>query len=234
MRRTTPARSTRPSPWRSRAVRLTLALAGSAFLCVGAFAAAEIGARPGVSGDDLLRKTIRTQRVAQGLPATQETKPEAKPGADAEPIDTSTREGILAEATRIEGQLTRAVTHVEQLRVGAYHDKNLIRMNFLTTKLDDMKQIMSILTPAFVELRKPDQDLFVMRSKLTMIRQGAERLREAAAAAENSLNDDSPDVMGDIGSSNAQTNPNSGDTDPTLPPGATFVNERPAPASNFQ
>jgi hypothetical protein len=235
MRRTTPARSTRVSPWRSRAVRLTLALAGTGFLLVGAIAVAEIGARPGPSGDTLLRKTIRRQRVAQGLPAvTQETKSEAKPEASSEPIDTSTREGILAEATRIEGQLNRAVTHVEQLRVGAYHDKNLIRMNFLTTKLDDMKQIMGILTPAFVELRRPGQDLFVMRAKLTMIRQGAERLREAAASAENSLNDDSPDSLGDIGASNAQTNPNAGETDPTLPPGATFVNERPAEASRFQ
>ncbi len=222
---------TRSKPWRSRAVLLTLALAGTALMT--AFAAAEMGARPSTSSDALLRKTIRQQRVAQGLPAAPpETKPEASSGS--EPIDTSTREGILAEATRIEGQMNRSVTHVEQLRVVAYHDKNLIRMNFLTTKLDDMKQVLSILTPAFVEIRVPEQDLFVMRAKLVMIRQGAERLREAAAAAENSLNDDSPDTLGDLGSSNAQTSPNSGETDPTAPASPTFVNERPAEASRFQ
>ncbi|MDB4981921.1 MAG: hypothetical protein JWM82_2673 [Myxococcales bacterium] len=222
---------TRTKPWRSRAVRLTLALAGTALMT--AFAAAEMGARPTTSTEALLRKTIRQQRVAQGLPAAApETKPEAGPGGEA--LDTSTREGILAEAARIEAQINRSVTHIEQLRVVAYHDKNLIRMNFLTSKLDEMKQVMSILTPAFADIRVPGQDLFVMRAKLVMIRQGAERLRETAAAAESSLNDDSPDTMGDIGSSNAQTSPNAGETDPTLPPGPTFVNERPAPASTFQ
>jgi hypothetical protein len=197
-----------------------------------AIAAAELGARPGGSGEDLLRKTIRMQRVAQGLPAKPEASPwGASPSGES---DVSRREGILAEATRLESQMNRSLTHVEQLRVLAYHDKNLIRMNFLTTKIDDMQQIMTIVTPALAEIRKPGQDLFVMRAKLTMIRQGAERMREAAAAAESSLNDDSPDIFGDIGSSNAHTSPSSGETDPTSPPSTTVDLERPGQASRYQ
>ena len=233
MRRTTFGRATRNTPWRSRAVPLALALTGT--LLMGAIAVAEIGARPGASSAELLGKTIRMQRVAQGLPAEgAPSKSESTPPTEA---DLSTREGILAEATRIEGQMSRALTHVEQMRVVAYHDKNLIRMNFLTTKLDDMKQVMSILTPAFAELRQPGQDLFVMRAKLTMIRQGAERLRESAAAAENSLNDDSPDTLGELGSSNSTTSPSSSETDPTLPAAPTTpveVSDRPGEASPFR
>jgi hypothetical protein len=230
MRRTTPASSNRNSPWRSRIVRLALALAATAFTT--AMAAAEIGARPGLQhGDDLLAKVIRRQRVAQGLPANAPAT--TTPAAP----DPDSREGILAEAAKIEAQMNQDLSHIQQLQVVAYLEKNLIRMNFLAAKIEDMKQVMAVTSAALADLRQPGADVFVMRAKLTTLRQGAERVKSSATEAESKMNDDSPDSL-DIGASNAEGSPSKSDTDPTDPPSATSdfnpALDRPSEASPFQ
>jgi hypothetical protein len=233
MRRTTHARTSRKHAWRSRSI-IALAITGTVFM--GAIAAAEIGARPGFRGDDALLKTIRAQRVAQGVPAQPPAAP--VPTESTAGSEEQQRAAILAEAAQLEAQMNKAIAHVDTLRIEAYHEKNLLRMNFLKTKLDDMKAVATVLTPILAEIREPGQDLFVMRAKLSQVRQGVEQVRESAAAAESQQGEDSPDVLS-IGSSNAEGQGSSqGDTDPTGPPSPTSdftpINERPGEASPFK
>ena len=157
--------------------------------------------------------------------------PQPAPGPQS---DATARDKILGEAATLEADMNRMVMITEKLRVNAYKAKDIIRLNTITGKLDDMKSIMMIANPAFKVLRQPAQDLFVMRAKLNMIRQGWERMKEALAAAEAAEGDSVDSIAAALGPSNAETNPSTGSTDPTAPPSPTADFERPGQASPYK
>lgn len=209
--------------WRVRAVQLALALAGTGLMT--AIAAAAIGANQGAQGDGAMAATILAQRISEGVAVRPAPGPQS---------DATTRDKILGEAAMLEADMNRMVTITEKLRVDAYKAKDIIRLNTISGKLDDMKSIMTIATPAFKVLRQPGQDIFVMRSKLNMIRQGWERMKEALAAAQAAEGDSVDSIAAALGPSNAETNPSTGSTDPTAPPSPTADFERPGQASPYK
>jgi hypothetical protein len=216
----------RKNPWRVRAVQLALTLAG---VGLTAIAAAAIGVSTKAESDGAMTAAILAQRISDGQPAASQ----AMPSPSTPPNETATRDQILQEATTYETEMNQSVTHADQLRLQAYHDKDLIRMNFIASKLADMRQIMQIAQSSFVSIRQPGQDLFVMRAKLSTIRQGWERIKEELGEAETAESD-SLDSVAAVGSANAETNPSNGVTDPTLPPGPSLETERPSAASPYR
>jgi hypothetical protein len=224
-----PIRTSKPwrkTPWRVRAVQLALALAG---VGLTAIAAAAIGVSTKAESDGAMTAAILAQQIAEGQPAPSQ----AMPSPSTPPNEAATREQILQQATTYEAEMKQSVEHADQLRLQAYHDKDLIRMNFIASKLIDMRQILQIAQPSFVSIRKEGQDLFVMRAKLSTIRQGWERIKEELAAAETSESD-SADQVTAVGSANAETNPSNGVTDPTAPAGPSVEVERPSAASPYR
>jgi hypothetical protein len=216
----------RKTPWRVRAVQLALALAG---VGLTAIAAAAIGVSTKTESDGAMTAAILAQRISEGeAPPSQ-----GMPSPSTPPNEAATREQILQEAATYETEMNQSVAHADQLRLQAYHDKDLIRMNFIASKLADMRQVMQIAQSSFVSIRKEGQDLFVMRAKLSTIRQGWERIKEELAAAELAESD-SLDSVTDVGSANAETNPSNGVTDPTAIPGPSIEIERPSAASPYR
>lgn len=223
MRQNGSKRHKQTSTWRVRAVQLALALAGTGIMT--AIAAAAIGANQGAQSDGAMAATIMAQRISEGVAVRPTPAPQG---------DATTRDKILGEAAMLEADMNHMVMITEKLRVDAYKAKDIIRLNTVTGKLDDMKSIMMIAAPAFKVLRQPGQDLFVMRSKLNMIRQGWERMKEAMAAAEAAEGDSVDSIAAALGPANAETNPSTGSTDPTSPPSPTADFERPGQASPYK
>jgi hypothetical protein len=223
MRSIRPSKPWRKNPWRVRAVQLALALAG---VGLTAIAAAAIGVSTKAESDGAMAAAILAQQISEGQAAPL-------PSPSTPPNEAATREQIVQEATTYETEMNQSVAHTDQLRLQAYHDKDLIRMNFIASKLADMRQIMQIAKPAFVSIRQPGQDLFVMRAKLSTIRQGWDRIKEELAAAETSESD-SADSVSAVGAANAEANPSDGVTDPTSPPAPSADFERPSAASPYR
>jgi hypothetical protein len=210
------------SKWRVRATQLALTLAGTALMT--AIAAAAIGGKAGPASGDAMTAAIVAQQVASGV---------APKGFAAPPDESLTREQILTEAATIEVKMSAALDHTEQLRVAARKARDLIRLSVITLKQGDMKQIMAIARPIFASIRNPGLDLFVMRAKLSTLRQGLEAMKQAEADAENAEGGDLMLVEG-LFPLPADTGQDRGEPDPTLPPNPTIDNptpERPQSAS---
>jgi len=241
--------------WRVRAVQLALAL-GAMGLVTAATAA--IGSKR-VGGDGGMAQLILAQQIAQGTPpASSATAPPAPGGAQpaaqagtppasgsgAPPMEglkdtPAARAAILTEAAAIEKSMNDAIAHTEKLRTAAYAAKDIIRLNTITAKLDEMRQILAIAQPAFDAIREPGQDIFVMKAKLSTIQQGNDRMKEDEATAE-AAEGDSVDTVTASGIENATSGPNAGGADPTLPgnptdnPGLVSMVDRPGQASPYK
>lgn len=232
--------------WRVRAVALALALGATGLMT--AFAVAGIGAKH-VAGDGGMAQLVLAQKIAQGTPPAPATTPPTAsanapvnipapepPTAQGLEDTAAARDKILTEATQIEEEMKQAIQHTDKLRINAYNAKDIIRLNTVTSKLEEMRQIMAIAKPAFAAIREPGQDIFVMRAKLSTIRQGKDRMQEDEAAAE-AAEGDSVDSVTAAGAENAGTNPNSGGTNPTLPANPTSettIPNRPGQASPYR
>jgi hypothetical protein len=230
--------------FRVRAVQLALTLAATGLMT--AIAAAAIGTQQAPAGDGAMAALVMAQKIAAGtLPATgtappspaSTTPPKAGSGwntpmsPEKEAIE---RRNILAEATALETQMKVTIDHTDKLRIAAYNAKDIVRLNTITNKLDEMKQIMAIAAPAFAAIREPGQDLFVMRSKMATLRQGWDQMKEALAQAE-SAEGDSVDFVSSIGAEPGQTNPSASSTDPAAAGTPTADGfDRPAQASTFK
>jgi hypothetical protein len=215
--------SSRNSIWRTGAVRLALALSGTALMT--AIAWAEIGGGASANVDGVMKKAIARQRVAAGQGVQL---------AANEKNTTMTRDQILAAADSYDSDIKQAIMHADELRLQAYRSKDLIRMNYIASKLDDMREIQAIAEPALASIRQPNQELFTMLAKLNTIRQGWERVKQASADVEAAASDTGDPTMDAFAAVNAQTNPSDGVTDPTGPGAPTNEVERPVPASAFR
>jgi hypothetical protein len=212
------------SKWRVRAAQLALTLAGLGAMT--AISVAAIGTGPQASGD-AMTAVILAQQVASGIAPKAFTPP---------PDEATTREQMLEEAAAIEVKMKRSIDHVEQLRATAYKSRDLIRLNTIVIKQTDMRQIMAIATPIFGSIQQPGLDIFVVRAKLSTLRQGLEAMKKAEADAESAEGGDLM-FVNSVLPLPAETGNNQGETDPTLPPNPTFDNvipERPAQASPYQ
>lgn len=204
-------------------MRLALVLAGTALTT--AIAWAEIGGNAGAASDSVMRKAIARQRVSDGQLGKL---------AAAEKNTSMTRDQILAAADSYESDIKQMIMHADGLRLAAYRAKDLIRMNYIASKLDDMREIQAIAEPALASIRQPNQELFTMLAKLNTIRQGWERVKQASADVEAAASDTGDPTMDAFAAVNAQTNPSDGVTDPTGPGAPTNEVERPVPASAFR
>jgi hypothetical protein len=222
-------RSTRA--WRNGVIALALAGTGlgTAFATVG------IGNSPAPDAERALMQTIVRQRVAQGLPA-QPPPASGTPGQQPPAQRALTRESILAEVDAFEGEMKELIDTVDDMKKKAYAAKDIIRLNYLTTKLEEMKNVQAQVAPVIASIRQPGLELFVMQAKLNTIRMGLDQLRKQASEA-SAAQGDGMDIISaaDLQNTGVGSKDNDGIAD--LPPPGTpsptdFV--RPANASPYR
>jgi hypothetical protein len=216
MRRKDPGRHSRNILWRGRAVRF--ALVSTAL--VTAIAAAQMSSKP---DDGAMGQTITQQKVAagEGVPPTvRRDKP-------------LTTDQMLAAASSYEVDMRQAVAHGDASRVSAYRSKDIIRMTCVDDKVGQMKTVLSIAEPRFRSIKATNGDELSLRSHFSTIREGWERIKQLDAEIENCMGDSLDAVA--VGLINEEgSGPNASVTDPTQPPAATFVLDRPGQASPYQ
>jgi hypothetical protein len=214
---------------------LALALAGTGLGT--AFATVGIGKAPAPDAERAVVRTIIRQRVAQGEPAQPPaaTGPAVQAPGKAEPA--MTRDTILAAVDSYESEMKATLKEVEGLKKRAYDSKDIIRYNFLSTKLDEMKILEATVQPVIDSIRLPGVELFVMQAKLSTIRQGVEQMRKAAADAASATGDGMDTGISALDPSAAGRTDNSGEADlpPLGTPSATEgTSVRPAHASPYR
>ena len=125
MREKSLTRHARVRAWRNGAIALALAGTGlgTAFATVGMSKGSQQDA------EHVLAKTIARQRIAAGLPATPPPAPAQQP---AQPQITADQ--ILAAVASYETEMKDLISQVEDLKKKAYASKDIIRLNFLTSK----------------------------------------------------------------------------------------------------
>lgn len=229
MRQNRLKRHSRARAWRNGAIALALAGTGlgTAFATVG------IGNSPAPDAERALVQTIVRQRVAQGLPAQP---PSASGTPSQKPQQAVTRESILAEVDAFEGEMKELISQVDDMKKKAYVAKDIIRLNYLTTKLEEMKNVETQVAPVIASIRQPGLELFVMQSKLNTIRMGLDQLRKQASEAA-AAQGDGMDIISaaDLQNTGVGNRDNDGIADlppPGSPTPTDFV--RPANASPYR
>jgi hypothetical protein len=232
MRQNRLKRHSRARAWRNGVIALALAGTGlgTAFATVG------IGNAPAPEAERALKQTIVRQRIAQGLPA-QPPPAGTAPDLTQPPASKAvTRESILAEVDTFESEMKELINQVDDMKKKAYAAKDIIRLNFLTTKFEEMKLIETTVAPVIASIRQPGLELFVMQAKLSTIRQGLDQLRQAAAQAAASLGD-GMDIVSAADPSTTGVGAKDNDGIADLPgPGSPSPTDffRPAPASPYR
>ena len=168
---------------------------------------------------------IVAQQIADGQGARRPGPGEDKP--------LTTRMQILAAAAKLEVDMRQAVAHGDASRVSAYRSKDIIRMTCVDDKVGQMKTVLSIAEPRFRSIKVTSGDELSLRSHFSTIREGWERIKQLDAEIENCMGDSLDAVA--VGLINEEgSGPNASVTDPTQPPSATFVLDRPGQASPYQ
>jgi hypothetical protein len=153
-----------------------------------------------------MSRAITHQRVAAADPP---------PAAGGRNDKAMTADEMLAAADKFEREMKRTFEHAETLRVNARRTRDIIRMTCVEDRYGQIRQIWIIAKPRFETIKSLRDDEFPMRAQFTIIREGADRLRQLADEIENCTGDslDSP-AAGLV--DEAGQNPGS-IVDPTLP-----------------
>ncbi|HVZ73849.1 MAG TPA: hypothetical protein VHJ20_15825 [Polyangia bacterium] len=244
--RTNRSRRTRKL-WRNGAIGIVLLGTG----LMTAMAVAEIGGgRSTPTPERALQSAIARQRVATAQPAatpaaptpaapsTTPGAPTTSPGGPPTGGDMDPKAKILAEVARLEAEMNNTIDHTEASKKAAYEAHDIIRMNYVTGKLSEMKNLKSTIQPVIDSIRDPSLSLFDMQAKLTIIREGVQQIRDASAAAEAAEGDTAAMAAG-IDSINESPGGTNTANDPSEPPPAPTLDnttgvDRPGEASPYQ
>jgi hypothetical protein len=196
---------------------MTIALTGLA----GGVYAADLATAPPTSD---LGQTIVQQRVSEGQLVKAGQAGRGQVGA-------YNADQMLDLAQTYDKEMRAAVDHAEDVRILAYHSRDIIRMTCIDDKLSQIKTVINIAQPRFLTLRTFKTAELVMREQFSIINQAHERVGELTAQIDSCLGDGLNAVtMGQIQEETPDENVN----DPTRPPSPNVDVERPPEASPYQ
>jgi hypothetical protein len=204
-------------PMRGRILKLTIALTG---LCGGVYAA-DLATAPDAPD---LGHTIVQQEVSEGqlVKAGQAGRLQ---------IGAYSADQMLDLAQTYDKEMRAAVEHAEDVRILAYHSRDIIRMTCIDDKLSQIKTVINIAQPRFLTLRTFKTAELVMREQFSIINQAHERIAELTAQVDSCLGDNLDAVM--IGKIQEEEQPGDNINDPTRPASPTVDVERPPEASPY-
>jgi len=209
MRRKRPLRRS----WIARGVIATLALAG------GVYAADKVTApEPADVGS-----VINAQRIKQGVPV--------KAGEDLEhQTQMLTTDQMVELATRYDKDMRSALEHAEGVRIGAYRQRDIIRMSCIDDKLVQMKDVIRVSEPRVASVARKANEELVLRQHFLVVQMARKRVDELAADVEACMGEGLDAITAGRIRDEA---PSDAIIDPTRPPTPWFETERPPEASPY-
>jgi hypothetical protein len=203
---------------RGRILRVTIALTGLA----GAVYAADLATAPEAVAD--LGQTIIAQRVSEGQLVRDGQ-------AGRRQVDAYSADQMLDLAKTYDKEMLAAVEHAEDVRILAYHSRDIIRMTCIDDKLSQIRAVINVAQPRFLTLRTFKTAELVMREQFSVINQAHERIGELGTQVDACLGDNLDAV--NAGRIQEETPPDTNINDPTQPPPPTIDIGRPPEASPY-
>jgi hypothetical protein len=204
-------------PMRGRILKLTLALTGIA----GGVYAADLATTPDAPD---LGQTIVAQRVGEGqlVKAGQVGRHQ---------VESYSADQMLDLAQTYDKEMRAAIEHAEDVKILAYHSRDIIRMTCIDDKVAQIRTVINVAQPRFLTLRTFRTAELVMREQFSVINQAHDRIAELSAQVDACLGDSLDAVtMGKI----QEEEPPGGDiNDPTRPPSPIIDVDRPPEASPY-
>lgn len=203
---------------RGRILKLTVVLTGLA----GGVYAADLATAPAAPAD--VGRVILAQEVNEGqlIKAGQ---------AERHQVGAYTTDQMLDLAQTYDNEMRAAVEHAEDVRILAYHSRDIIRMTCIDDKLAQIKAVINVAQPRFLTLRTFKTAELVMREQFSVINQAHERVGELRAQVDGCLGDNLDAVS--IGRIQEETGPDDNINDPTRPPSPNIDVTRPPEASPY-
>jgi hypothetical protein len=202
--------------WRGRLGRFALVGTGLAT----AFAAAQIATKP---DDAQMARTIAQQQVSSGQ------SPVGKGLRDNKPMSV---DDILVESERYGREMKKIFEHAETLRVNARRTRDIIRMTCVDDRYGQIRQVWIIAEPRLETIKGLRDDDFHLRAQFTIIREGADRMRQLADEIETCTGDSLENPA--LGLIDEAGSPTGSITDPTLPANPVLDVARPPDSSPFR
>jgi hypothetical protein len=199
--------------WIARGVIATLALAG------GVYAADQVTApEPADVGS-----VINAQRIKQGVPVNA--------GEDLEHQQQMlTTDQLVELASRYDKDMRSAVDHAEAVRIGAYRQRDIIRLSCIDDKLMQMKDVIRASEPRIASVTRKVNEELVTRQHFLIVQQARKRVDELAADVEACMGEGLDSISaGRI----HDESPSDAILDPTRPPTPWFETVRPPEASPY-
>ena len=203
---------------RGRILKVTIVLTGLA----GGVYAADLATAPAAPAD--VGQVILAQQVNEGqlVKAGQ---------AERHQVGAYTADQMLDLSETYDKEMRAAVEHAEDVRILAYHSRDIIRMTCIDDKLAQIKAVLNVAQPRFLTLRTLKTAELVMREQFSVINQAHERVGELSAQVDGCLGDNLDAVS--IGRIQEETAPNDNINDPTRPPSPNVDVTRPPEASPY-
>jgi hypothetical protein len=203
---------------RGRILKVTIVLTGLA----GGVYAADLATAPAAPVD--VGQVILAQQVNEGqlVKAGQ---------AERHQVGAYTADQMLDLSETYDKEMRAAVEHAEDVRILAYHSRDIIRMTCIDDKLAQIKAVLNVAQPRFLTLRTLKTAELVMREQFSVINQAHERIAELSAQVDGCLGDNLDAVS--IGRIQEETAPNDNINDPTRPPSPNVDVTRPPEASPY-
>jgi hypothetical protein len=202
---------------RGRILKLTLALTGIA----GAVYAADLATTPDLPD---IGHIIVAQEVGEGqlVKAGQ---------AGRHQVEAYSADQMLDLAQTYDKEMRAAIEHAEDVKILAYHSRDIIRMTCIDDKVAQIKAVINVALPRFLTLRTFKSAELVMREQFSVINQAHERIVELSAQVDSCLGDSLDAVT--MGKIQEEEEPGSNINDPTRPPSPIIDVDRPPEASPY-
>lgn len=197
-----------------RVALVTLGLAGAVY-------AAEQAAAPPPAD---MAQTVKTQRANEGRKVTTEELEHQR--------ETLSPDEMLALSAKYEAEMGTALTHAETVRIAAYETRDIIRMTCIDDKLGQMKEVIKIASPRYLNQDKLANDPLQIRQHYTIVQQAHVRVAELLAEVDSCLGDNIDSVAYSRIKDDRPRNDNV--FDPTRPAEPTHEVDRPPEASPFR
>jgi hypothetical protein len=195
---------------------------------VGAGLATAVWAVQSGDSDDpaALSRTLRHQRVRDGIRLAAAGDAIAQTPAVGLSADT-----MVANSHRFQAELVTLVAHAEELRMSAYHARDLIRLAYIDDRMAQLRLVVRVARPYFLDLDAWRSDMLVMRSRYNLIAQALDRARVLVAEMEKAWGENIDGITAD--QMPEETIAHNAD-DPTRPENPDPIVERPPEASMYR
>jgi hypothetical protein len=198
-------------------IRVALATVG---LAGGVYAAEQVTAPPGPD----MAQTVKTQRANEGRKLTAEEIEHQR--------ETLTPEQMLELSAKYEAEMGTAMAHAESVRIAAYQTRDIIRITCIDDKLGQMKEVVRIASPRYLNQEKMANDPLQIRQHFIIVQQAQVRVGELLAEVDSCIGDN----IDSVAYSRIKDDRPRGENvfDPTRPAEPTHEVDRPPEASPFR